>query len=145
MQLYNYEYDDMRDLTFSTKTEATQLISKIYPTKLEVRMDEDLNRPYLYYEGIVNTNKGMMKITFPRLELVLNNIHMRSEYKQDDYFWFKCAPDIKEYTMTTTFNNLDGESVMYELRYLNSEESKEMAEQLWNGVKIVEKSVNSED
>lgn len=29
---------------------------KLYPTKLEIKIDEETNCPYMYYEGIAQTD-----------------------------------------------------------------------------------------
>ena len=142
MRIYNYEYDDMKDISFSLNSnEATQLLSNVYPTKLEVKMDEYTNRPYLYYEGIVKTNKGFLKIIFPRLDLVLDDI---SYERQQDYelayrpLWPKVTNQLitRAYKMTTEFHNLNDENAMFYLKKLDEEEHKEVVEKLWNGVTI---------
>ncbi len=141
MQLYNYDYDDMREINMSLNdNDGIQLQSNIYPTKLEVRVDKDINRPYLYYEGIVRTNKGFLKIEFPRLDLVLETISCEQQYRENMYLpWYpKTISDItmRDYKMTTEFHNLNDENVMFYLKRLDGEEHKEVVEKLWEGITI---------
>lgn len=143
MQLYNYDYDDMKEISISLNdNNGIQLQSNIYPTKLEIKIDEEINRPYLYYEGLVRTNKGFLKIEFPRLDLVLETI----SYEQDQNYelayrplWPKVQNKLvmRDYKMTTEFHNLNDETVMFYLKRLDDEERKDVGEQVWNGVKIV--------
>lgn len=149
MRLYNYDYDDMRELSFSIgdQKEPIQFHSQIYPTALEVKIEEETNRPYLYYEGLVRTNKGCFKITFPKLDLVLNCIqnNSRSLDVWDRPWQMRGYPVVTEYETITTFNNIGENPVIFELVHLSTEEYKDIAEQLWNGVKIVGKDTNSEN
>jgi hypothetical protein len=150
MQLYNYDYDDMREITMSLNDkDGIHCQSKIYPTKLEVKIDKDINRPYLYYEGIMRTNKGFLKIEFPRLDLVLDTISYEKQYRENMYLpWYpKTISDItiKDYKMTTEFHNLNDEKVMFYLKRLDAEEHKDITDQFWNGVKIVGEDTNSEN
>lgn len=151
MQLYNYDYDDMREITMSLNSnDEMQLQSNIYPTKLEIKIDEDINRPYLYYEGIVRTNKGFLKIVFPRLDLVLDTISYEQQQNYELAYrplWPKIQNQLimRNYKMTTEFHNLNDENVMFYLKKLDEEEHKDVVEQLWNGVKIVGEDTNSKD
>ena len=148
MRIYNYEYDDMKELSFSIDdTENIKFHSQIYPTKLEVEIEKETNRPYLYYEGLVQTNKGYLKITFPKLDLVLNCIaYKKSSWDEWDYpRGLKNIPSLTEYEITTKFNNINQNSVIFSLKHLSTEEHKDIAEQLWKGVKIVGEDTNSED
>ena len=129
MKLYNYDYSDMMELTFGYRDEPTQLISKVYPTKLEVKIDEEKNIPYLYYEGIVQTNKGTMKITFPRLDLVLECVQNTMTTNEEiGYCGLRLKPQIIQYKMTTEFSNINEDTVMFELQYLDSEDSEDIRE-----------------
>lgn len=138
---YNYDYEDMRELSFSCDRNAgVQITSKIYPTKIDVKIDEDMNRPYLYYEGVVQTNKGPMKITFPRLDLVLDTIETRpciDDIKKYDIaapLRYVYKPTISQYEMTTKFSN-NGEDTMFELRMFDADDYMSMKEHFdrkWN-------------
>lgn len=151
MQLYNYDYDDMREITMSLNdSDGVQFQSNIYPTKLEVKVDKDINRPYLYYEGIVRTNKGFLKIEFPRLDLVLETISYEQQQNWVDTYrpWQpRILNDLtmRDYKMTTEFHNLNDENVMFWLKRLDEEEHKEVGEKLWNGVKIVGEDTDSKN
>lgn len=148
MRLYNYDYDDMKNFTMALNTnEGVQFLSSIYPTKLEVKVNEIENKPYLYYEGIVHTNKGIMKIIFPKLELVLDTVSYQKEQMFEERFrpwWDTMMPTIRDYKLITEFHNTD-ENIMFELKILDDEERKDMAKQLWNGVSIIGEDTNSED
>ena len=50
MKLYNYDYSDIIDISFSYDTRAnTKMTSKVYPTKLEIKVDEEANRPFINF------------------------------------------------------------------------------------------------
>lgn len=123
MKLYNYDYSDMMELNFSYRDEPTQPTSKVYPTKLEVKIDEKANIPYLYYEGIVQTNKGVKKITFPRLDLVLDCVQStRTTEEEIGYREFELNPKVTQYKMTTEFSNINEDTVMFALQDLDLED-----------------------
>lgn len=131
MKLYNYDYSDiMNNLSFSYDTrEKTKMTSKVYPTKLEIKVDEETNRPYMYYEGIVQTNKGAMKVTFPKLDLVLDCVSCQTNAEDEiDFLRYRTCHKVNTYKMTTEFNNLIEDSVLYELRLLNAEDCKDIKE-----------------
>ena len=87
MKLYNYDYSDMRNLSFSYDTrKKTKMASKVYPTKLEIKVDKETNRPYMHNEGIVQTNKGAMKVTFPKLDLVLDCVSLQTNAEDERDF-----------------------------------------------------------
>lgn len=139
MRLYNYDYDDMRDISFSMDdNEPIQFHSQIYPTVLEVKIEEETNRPYLYYEGLVRTNKGCFKITFPKLDLVLNCIQNDSKSLDvwDRPWGMRTYPVVTEYETTTTFNNINETPVIFTLTHLSADEYKDIAEQVWKGITI---------
>ena len=147
MQIYNYDYDDMRELTFSMDdTDDIKFHSQIYPTKLEVKIDKEIDRPYLYYEGLVLTNRGCFKITFPKLDLVLNCVdYKKSSWDEWDYpRGLKNIPSLTEYEIITKFNNIGENRAIFELTHLSTEEYKDIAEQLWKGVRIVGENTNGE-
>lgn len=125
---YNYSYDDMKELTLSYEVnDALRLTSKIYPTKLEIKIDEECNIPYLYYEGIMQTNKGPMKITFPRLDLLLDCVQTQTTQKDiEEHLGYRYKPKITQYKMITEFCNIDRDDVMYELRVFGEEDCKDM-------------------
>lgn len=126
---YNYDYEDMAELSLSdNRDENTQITSSIYPTKLEVKIDEDYNRPYLCYEGIVQTNKGPARITFPRLDLVINTMEIKSYTNDVERYditapfgrvWIHSTP---EYEMTTKFSNNDVDGTMFELKMFGEDD-----------------------
>ena len=130
MPLYNYDYEDMMCLTLGLDNENTvRLTSKVYPTNLEVKMDKEKNIPYLYYEGIVQTNKGAMKIKFPRLDLVLDCItNTESIVDEERYHLAVVKPTVTQYKMTTEFSNISEDSVMFELKRLDSKDYKDIRE-----------------
>lgn len=131
MKLYNYDYSDIMDISFSYDTRAnTKMTSKVYPTKLEIKVDEETNRPYMYYEGIVQTNKGAMKVTFPKLDLVLNCIssQINTEDRIDYSLGYRTCYKVNTYKMITEFNNLEEGSILYELRFLNENDCKDIKE-----------------
>lgn len=131
MKLYNYDYSDMmNNFLFSYNTrEKTKMTSKVYPTKLEIKVDEETNRPYMYYEGIAQTNKGAMKVTFPKLDLVLDCIFVETKAEDErDFLGYRTFCRVNTYKMTTEFNNLGEDSVLYELRLLNEEDCKDIKE-----------------
>ena len=131
MKLYNYDYSDMmNNLSFSYDTrEKIKMTSKVYPTKLEIKVDEETNRPYMYYEGIVQTNKGAMKVTFPKLDLVLDCVSCQTNTEDEiDFLRYRTCYKVNTYKMTTEFNNLIEDSVLYELRLLNAEDCKDIKE-----------------
>lgn len=131
MKLYNYDYSDMmNNLSFSYDTrEKTKMTSKVYPTKLEIKVDEETNRPYMYYEGIVQTNKGAMKVIFPKLDLVLDCVLCQTNAEDErDFLGYRTCYKVNTYKMTTEFNNLSEDSVLYELRLFNEEDCKDIKE-----------------
>ena len=125
---YNYDYDDMKEFTFSINQHTpTHLTSKVYPTKLDVKIDEETNLPYLYYEGVVQTNKGPMKVTFPQLDLVLDCMQVEKVYEKD----FMDVPGVyllqtPRCKMITKFNNIYDDSIMFELKMFEEEDYKDM-------------------
>ena len=123
---YNYDYEDLRTLSFSlNSSEKISMTSRVYPTKLEVKIDENSNIPYLYYEGVVRTNKGMCKIVFPKLEMSLDCIQTQAtENDTSDCLRYKYIPRITQYHMTTKFNNISRDDVMYELYMFNEDDYK---------------------
>lgn len=127
---YNYDYEDMSDVTFSfDRNEKISMTSKVYPTKLEVKIDENTNRPYLYYEGFVHTNKGMCKITFPKLEMALDCIKTQTiESDIEDCLKYRYQPKITQYKMITEFRNITSDDVMYELRMFGESDYKDFGE-----------------
>lgn len=132
MKLYNYDYTDMmNNLSFSYDTrEKTKITSKVYPTKLEIKVDEETNRPYMYYEGITQTNKGAMKVTFPKLDLVLDCVscQINAEDEIDFLGRYRTCHKVNTYKMTTEFSNLIEGSILYELRLLNADDCKDIKE-----------------
>lgn len=131
MKLYNYDYSNMMDnLSFSYDTrKKTKMTSKVYPTKLEIKVDEETNRPYMYYEGIVQTNKGAMKVTFPKLDLVLDCVSCQTNAEDErDFLGYRTCYKVNTYKMTTEFNNIGDDSVLYELRLFNEEDCKDIKE-----------------
>lgn len=128
MKLYNYDYSDIMEMTFSYgNNKFIRPTSKVYPTKLEVKIDEEKNIPYLYYEGIVQTNKGAMKITFPRLDLVLDCVsNTRTTEEEIGYRGFELKPKATQYKMTTEFSNINEDTVMFVLQDLDSEDCKDI-------------------
>ena len=130
MKLYNYDYSDMMDISFGyDPREKTVMTSKVYPTKLEVKVDEKTNRPYMYYEGIVQTNKGAMKVTFPKLDLVLDCVSVETASEEErDFLGFRKCFKVNTCKMTTEFNNIDEDPILYELRYLSNEDCKDIKE-----------------
>ena len=89
MNLFNYDYKDLIDTDFSflSKEEIEQLPetfqSRIYPVELSIYHEESTNTPYLRYVGIAKTNKGYIKITFPKLDLVISYM---TQTKKDKLF-----------------------------------------------------------
>ena len=137
MKLYNYDYSDMMNISFSyDEKEKINFTSKVYPTNLEIKMDKETNIPYLYYEGIVQTNRGAMKVTFPRLDLVLDcaSIQTNSESIRDP-LRFKYCCQFRTYEMTTKFSNLNEDSVLYELRHFNEDDYKDIQKHFDDGGK----------
>ena len=130
MNLYNYDYSDMMEINFGYDTrEKITMTSKVYPTNLEIKIDKETNRPYMYYEGIVQTNKGAMKVTIPRLDLVLDCMSVETTAEDErEFLGFKIRNKINNYKMTTSFNNIGEDFIMYELRYLNNEDYKDIKE-----------------
>lgn len=150
MQLYNYDYDDMRDIIMTCGQNADiEFTSSIYPIKLEVKMDEEINRPYLYYEGVVQTNKGCFKIIFPKLDLVLRSVQCDTITKFNRYDpWVdkQALSQVMGYKLVTEMAESSHENkALFWLEKLSVEDYKDIAEQLWNGVKIVGEDTNSED
>lgn len=128
MNLYNYDYSDMMNISFGyDENEKTRMTSRVYPTNLEIKVDKETNIPYLHYEGIVNTNKGAMKVTFPKLDLVLDCVSLQT-YTADerDYLGYRTRCKVNTYKMTTEFNNLNEDSVLYELKLFNEEDHKDI-------------------
>lgn len=137
MNLYNYDYSDMMDISFYNSRDKTAMTSRVYPTKLEIKMDEETNRPYMYYEGIVNTNKGAMKVTFPKLELVLDCVSLQTtEEDERDFLGFRYLNKINTYKMTTEFNNVGEDFILYRLQHLNNEECKDIKEYFDKNINI---------
>lgn len=136
MNLYNYKYfKDHATLTLSDNESENPkwLTSKIYPIKLEIKMDEERNIPYLYYEGIAGTNNGVIKIKFPKLDLVLSCVQIQADTKEDIKDFVRSnryKPEIKEYNMTTEFNNINDCSVIFELEKLDSNDYKDLIDKL---------------
>ena len=131
MKLYNYDYSDMmNNFSFSYDTrEEIKITSKVYPTKLEIKVDEETNRPYMYYEGIAQTNKGAMKITFPKLDLVLDCVSCQINAEDErDFLGYRTCDKVNTYKIITEFNNLGEDSVLYELRFLNENDCKDIKE-----------------
>ena len=120
MKLYNYDYSDLMDVSFCGPREKTKMTSKVYPTKLEIKVEEETNRPYMYYEGIVNTNKGAMKVTIPKLDLVLDCISVETnEEDERDFLGFRSSYKVNNYKMTTEFNNITDNFILYKLQFLS--------------------------
>lgn len=131
MKLYNYDYSDMMsNFSFSYGTgEKIKITSKVYPTKLEIKLDEETNRPYMYYEGIAQTNKGAMKITFPKLDLVLDCVSCQINAEDErGFLGYRTCDKVNTYKMTTEFNNFGEDSVLYELRFLDENDCKDIKE-----------------
>lgn len=130
MNLYNYDYSDMMEINFGCDTrEKTTMTSKVYPTNLEIKIDKETNRPYMYYEGIVQTNRGAMKVTIPRLDLVLDCLSVKTTIEDErEFLGFRTRNRINNYKMTTEFNNIGEDFIMYELQYLNNEDYKDIKE-----------------
>ena len=131
MKLYNYDYSDMmNNFSFSYDTrEEIKITSKVYPTKLEIKVDEETNRPYMYYEGIAQTNKGAMKITFPKLDLVLDCVSCQINAEDErDFLGYRTCDKVNTYKIITEFNNLGEGSILYELRLLNENDCKDIKE-----------------
>lgn len=129
MNLYNYDYSDMMDVSFCDPREKTKMTSKVYPTKLEIKVEEETNRPYMYYEGIVNTNKGAMKVTIPKLDLVLDCISVETnEEDERDFLGFRSSYKVNNYKMTTEFNNIADDFILYKLQFLSEEDYKDIKE-----------------
>lgn len=124
MNLYNYDYSDMMNLSFGYDTrEKTTMTSRVYPTKLEIKINKETNRPYLYYEGIVQTNKGVMKVTFPKLDLALDCMSVETNTEDErDFLGFRTRFKVNNYKITTEFNNIDEDFILYQLQYLNEED-----------------------
>ena len=137
MNLYNYDYSDMMNLSFSyDEKEKISFTSKVYPTNLEIKVDKETNRPYLYYEGIAQTNRGAMKVTFPRLDLVLDCVSMQTNSESiGDPLRFKYCCQFRTYEMTTKFSNLNEDSVLYELRHFNEDDYKDIQKHFDEGGK----------
>lgn len=131
MKLYNYDYSDMMNsfsFTYDTR-EKTKMTSKVYPTKLEIKVDDETNRPYMYYEGIVQTNKGTMKVTFPKLDLVLDCVSTQTNAEDErDFLGYRTCYRVNTYKMTTEFNNIGDGSVLYELRLFNKDDYEDIKE-----------------
>ena len=128
---YNYDYEDMKEMSFSIdRNEKISMTSKIYPTKLEVKIDKNLNRPFLYYEGIVHTNKGMCKIIFPKLDLALDCIAMTSKQEnfEDIRNGYRYMPRVRAYKMTTEFSGLDDDNIFYEFRMFGEDDYKDFGD-----------------
>lgn len=150
MQLYNYDYDDMRDIVMTFDQNADiEFTSSIYPIKLEVKIDEEVNRPYLYYEGIVQTNKGFFKITLPKLDLALRSVSYDTitRFNRYDPWVSKDAlSQVMGYKLVTEVTETSHKNkALFWLEKLSVEEYKDIAKQVWNGVKIVGKDTNGED
>lgn len=131
MKLYNYDYSDMMNqLSFSYDTnKKTTITSKVYPTKLEIKMDKDTNRPYMYYEGIVQTNKGAMKISFPKLDFVLDCVSVETTAEDErEFLGFRGINRINTYKMITKFSNIGEDFILYQLQHFNNEDCKDIKE-----------------
>jgi hypothetical protein len=129
MKLYNYDYSDMMNISFYNSREKTKMTSKVYPTKLEVKVDEETNRPYMYYEGIVNTNNGAMKVTFPKLDLVLDCVSVETTSEDErDFLGFRNLYRVNTYKMTTEFDNVGEVDILYRLQFLSREDCKDIKE-----------------
>lgn len=131
MKLYNYDYSDMinNSLFIYDAREKIRMTSKVYPTKLEVKVDEKTDRPYLYYEGIVQTNKGAMKVIFPKLDLVLNCASVVTNIEDErDFLGHSTYYKVNSYKMTTGFNNFSEDSILYELSSFNEDDGKDIKE-----------------
>lgn len=128
MKLYNYDYRDQADLTFSyDPCEKTRMTSKVYPTKLEIKMDEVAGRPYLYYEGITQTNHGPMMVTFPRLDLALDCVSVQTNTADKlDLLGRKISYKVNAHKMITEFHNLNDDEIVYELRMLSKDERNDV-------------------
>lgn len=128
MKLYNYDYSDQADLTLSyDPCEKTRMTSKVYPTKLEIKMDEEAGRPYLYYEGITQTNHGPMMVTFPRLDLALDGVSTQTKTEDElDLLGRTISYKVNAHKMITEFHNLNDDEIMYELRMLSEDERKDV-------------------
>lgn len=132
MNLYDYNYyKDMTTLTFSfNENEGPEwLTTKVYPTKLEIKVDKEKNIPYLYYEGIVGTSSGVMKIRFPKLDLVLNCVQIKENIR-DCVKYNGYKPKIKGCDMVTEFSNINDCPVMFELEKLDSNDYKDLIDKL---------------
>ena len=130
-KLYNYDYSDMMNISFYDPREKTKMTSKVYPTKLEVKVDEETNRPYMYYEGIVQTNKGAMKVTFPKLDLVLDCVSVETTSEDErDFLGFRNLYRINTYKMTTEFDNVGEGHILYRLQFLSNEDCEDIKKYL---------------
>lgn len=120
----------MNNFSFSYNTrEKTKMTSKVYPTKLEIKVDEETHRPYMYYEGIVQTNKGAMKVIFPKLDLVLDCVSCQTNTEDErDFLRYETCCKVNTYKMTAEFNNIGDDFVLYELELFNKEDYKDIKE-----------------
>lgn len=130
MNIYNYDYSDMMDIPLGYgNRDKMVMTSKVYPVNLEIKVDEETNRPYMYYEGIVQTNKGAMKVTFPKLDLVLDCASVKTTSEDEiDYLGFRTRWKINNYKIVTEFNNVGEDFILYRLEFISNEDRKDIKE-----------------
>jgi hypothetical protein len=135
---FNFDYEDMKTLTFEFNNEPLRLISKIYPENLEIKIDEETNTPYLYYEGVAMSNQGPVRVEFPRLDLVISHIGV-SNFHRDEYEYrrypVKLFSELTDYKFTTLMKNKPN-TTMFSVKTFDKEDW-EQAKDLF-GIEIKE-------
>lgn len=120
---FNFDYEDMKSLTFEFNNEPLRLTSKIYPENLEVKIDKETNTPYLYYEGVAMSNQGPVKIIFPRLGLIINS--MMLEHNILPHYDEPFIPGIgfaDSYRLITDMVNKNKNCIVAEVRLFDKED-----------------------
>lgn len=136
---FNFDYEDMKNLTFEFNDEPLHITSKIYPENLEVKIDEETNTPYLYYKGVAMSNQGPVKVEFPRLDLAISSITV-SQFHREEYDYhrypMRFLSEIEDYELTTKMKNKPN-NILFRVEKFNKEDWEQAKD--FFGIEVKEK------
>lgn len=135
---FNFDYEDMKNLTFEFNDEPLRITSKIYPENLEVKIDEETNTPYLRYEGVAMSNQGPVKVTFPRLDFIINS--MMLEHNIHPHYDESFIPGIgfvDSYRLITDVVNRNKKNIVAEIKLFDKEDWEQAKD--FFGIEVKEK------
>jgi hypothetical protein len=131
--------DDLKELTFEFNNDPLELTSKIYPITLKAIKGEGIVAPHLYYEGVAMSNRGPVKVTIPRLDLIIgsitNNVLYEYDYDGITHTHYFCSESMR-YEIITKMQNKPG-NVLIEVKLFDKEDWEQAKD--FFGIEVKEK------